>query len=77
MGRALGTLVIRQFVYDVVFANPEVLACYADPGAENHSSLEAFRKAGFVDLGSIGAPRDATPRRLLRLTREGTRHDHN
>jgi aminoglycoside 6'-N-acetyltransferase len=77
LGQGLGTLVIRQFVYDVVLANPEVSACYADPAAENHSSLAALRKAGFVDVGSIGAPGDATPRRLLRLAREGTRHDHS
>ncbi|MGH7759900.1 MAG: GNAT family N-acetyltransferase [Candidatus Dormibacteraceae bacterium] len=70
-GRRLGRRVIHEFVRDIVFIRPDVPACYADPAAANLASLGAFRKAGFVDIGPIAAPGDATPRRLLRLVREG------
>jgi len=69
-GRRLGTEVIREFARAVVFATPEVPACYADPASDNLASLAAFRNAGFVDIGPIEAPEDATPRQLLRLARE-------
>lgn len=69
-GRRLGRRVIQKFVRDMVFIRPEVPACYADPAAGNLASLGAFRKAGFVDIGPVDAPGDATPRRLLRLARE-------
>lgn len=61
---------IQKFVRDMVFIRPEVPACYADPAAGNLASLGAFPKAGFVDIGPVYAPGDATPRRLLRLARE-------
>jgi len=69
IGRGLGSEVIRQFVHEVVFAAPEVPACYADPAADNMASLAAFRNAGFVDIGPIEAPDASTRRRLLRLAR--------
>jgi RimJ/RimL family protein N-acetyltransferase len=68
-GHGLGTQVIQKFVGDIVFIRPEVPACYADPATNNVASLGAFRNAGFVDLGPVDAPGDATPRRLLRLAR--------
>jgi RimJ/RimL family protein N-acetyltransferase len=68
-GRGLGSEAIRRFVHEVVFAAPEVPACYADPAADNVASLAAFKNAGFVDMGPIEAPDDSTPRRLLRLAR--------
>jgi aminoglycoside 6'-N-acetyltransferase len=69
-GRGLGTQVIQEFVREIVFARPDVPACYADPAADNLASLAAFRKAGFADIGRIDAPGDPTPRRLLQLARE-------
>ena len=69
-GRGLGSEVIRQFVHKVVFVDPQVPACYADPAADNLASLVAFERAGFVDMGPIEAPDDLTHRQLLRLTRE-------
>jgi RimJ/RimL family protein N-acetyltransferase len=71
VGRGLGTQVIQEFVRDIVFARPEVQACYTDPATDNLASRRAFRNAGFADLGPIDAPGDATPRSLLRLPREG------
>jgi RimJ/RimL family protein N-acetyltransferase len=34
-------------VRDIVFADPEIHACIADPDTENRASLRAFEKAGF------------------------------
>jgi RimJ/RimL family protein N-acetyltransferase len=47
-GRGLGTQVIQAFVREIVFTRPDVPACYADPPADNHASLGAFRNAGFA-----------------------------
>jgi RimJ/RimL family protein N-acetyltransferase len=46
-GRGLGSKVLSRFVADIVFSDPEIHACVADPDAENLASLRAFEKAGF------------------------------
>lgn len=66
-GRGLGTEVIREFTRRVVFAPPDVTACYADPDAENVASVRAFKKAGFEDIGDLRLDHEGFLRRLLRL----------
>jgi aminoglycoside 6'-N-acetyltransferase len=46
-GRGLGSEALSRFVTDIVFSEPEIHACIADPDAENLASLRAFEKAGF------------------------------
>jgi RimJ/RimL family protein N-acetyltransferase len=46
-GQGLGTEMLRRLVDDIVFAEPTVTACIADPAAKNIPSVKAFEKAGF------------------------------
>jgi RimJ/RimL family protein N-acetyltransferase len=69
VGRGLGTEVLRQFVDDVVFSDPAVHACIADPDAENIASLRAFEKAGFAQVRLFVDPSDGRPHTLLRRER--------
>jgi aminoglycoside 6'-N-acetyltransferase len=46
-GRGFGSEALRRFVADIVFSDPGIHACVADPDAENLASLRAFEKAGF------------------------------
>ena len=69
-GKGLGTEVLRSFVRDVVFANPEVTACIADPDVRNAASIRAFEKAGFRRVGEFLEPSDGQMHTLVRLDRE-------
>jgi RimJ/RimL family protein N-acetyltransferase len=68
-GKGLGTEVLRSFVRDVVFANPDVTACIADPDARNAASIRAFEKAGFRRVGEFLEPEDGQMHALVRLER--------
>lgn len=57
-GRGLGSKALNQFVADILFSDPEIHACIADPDAENLASLRAFEKAGFHVVRRFVDPND-------------------
>jgi aminoglycoside 6'-N-acetyltransferase len=57
-GHGLGSKALQRFVFDVVFSDPEIHACIADPAAENVASLRAFEKAGFHIVREFVDPKD-------------------
>jgi aminoglycoside 6'-N-acetyltransferase len=70
IGKGLGTEVLRAFVRDVVFAEPQTTACIADPDVRNTASIRAFEKAGFRRVGQFFDPNDGQLHALVRLDRE-------
>ena len=67
--RGLGPQVLRQFVREVVFADPRVHAVVAAPDVRNRPSIRAFEKAGFVPVRVFEVPGEPAPEQLLRLDR--------
>jgi aminoglycoside 6'-N-acetyltransferase len=57
-GRGVGSKALSRFVREVVFADPEIHACIADPDTENHASLRAFEKADFHAVRQFVDPHD-------------------
>ena len=57
-GRGLGSKALSQFVSDILFSDPEIHACIADPDVENLASLRAFEKAGFHVVRRFVDPND-------------------
>jgi aminoglycoside 6'-N-acetyltransferase len=49
--RGYGPVMIRAFLHDVVFAEPDVTACAIDPVVSNTTAIAAYRKVGFRDVG--------------------------
>jgi aminoglycoside 6'-N-acetyltransferase len=69
-GRGIGSEALHRFVRDIVFSDPEIRACIADPDAENLVSLRAFEKAGFRVVRRFVDPNDQDKlHALLRLER--------
>jgi aminoglycoside 6'-N-acetyltransferase len=69
-GRGFGSEALQSFVRDVVFSDPEIHACIADPDAENLASLRAFERAGFRVVRRFVDPTDHDRlHALLRLER--------
>jgi aminoglycoside 6'-N-acetyltransferase len=66
-GKGLGPEVLRVFVRDVVFAEPQTTACIADPDVRNAASIRAFEKAGFCRVGEFFDPKDGQLHALVRL----------
>jgi aminoglycoside 6'-N-acetyltransferase len=69
-GRGLGTEMIRQFVDEIVFAQPETTACTADVDLRNTASLRAFEKAGFRAVREFVDSEDNELHMLVRRARD-------
>jgi RimJ/RimL family protein N-acetyltransferase len=68
--RGFGSEALQSFVRDIVFSDPEIHACIADPDADNLASLRAFEKAGFRVVRRFVDPDDHDRlHALLRLER--------
>ncbi len=50
--RGVGTALVRQFVDEVVFAEPSIERCAIDPEPENRRAIRAYEKAGFQHVRS-------------------------
>ncbi len=51
--RGLGSGIMRSFLKDIVFAQPGVEYCIADPQVENAIAIKAYQKAGFKYLRTV------------------------
>jgi RimJ/RimL family protein N-acetyltransferase len=52
-GRGYGAAMLRTFLREVVFAPPDVTACYIDPHPKNAVAIRSYARAGFRDLGVV------------------------
>lgn len=65
IGRGMGSEALERFVQEVVFSDPGVHACVADPDAENRTSLRVFEKAGFRVVRGFADPEDQNRLHML------------
>jgi len=68
--RGLGASIIRQFLNDVVFANPVVATCIIDPSLSNRAAIRAYEKAGFRFYKTEANPAEAEAHHMMRIGRE-------
>ena len=68
--RGLGVSIIRQFLIDIVFANPAVESCIIDPSVSNRVAIRAYEKAGFRFFKIETNPGEAEAHYMMRIGRE-------
>jgi RimJ/RimL family protein N-acetyltransferase len=69
IGRGLGPAIIRAAVEQLIFVDPGVISCIADPEDKNSASLKAFEKAGFVLGSAVQLDGEDCIRRVVRRER--------
>jgi len=67
--RGLGAPIIRQFLKDIVFADPAVESCIIDPAVSNRGAIKAYEKAGFRFLREVTNTGAAEPQHLMIIGR--------
>ncbi len=65
----LGPIAIREFLRQIVFANPSISAVVTDPEEGNVRSLRAFKKAGFAVANTVQLLGENFKRRVVRMDR--------
>lgn len=72
-GRGLGPEILRRFLVDVVFADPEIESCIIGPEPGNTVAIRAYEKAGFRYLKTVAVPGEPEGEYLMRVGRDGAR----
>ena len=67
--QGLGRHVIRNFLSEHVFSDPEIETCVIGPEPKNTAAIRAYEKAGFRFFKTIHVPGEPEPEHLMTLTR--------
>jgi RimJ/RimL family protein N-acetyltransferase len=68
--RGLGASIVRQFLNDIVFADPAVESCVIDPSVSNRGAIRAYEKAGFWFFKTETNSGEAEAHHMMRIGRE-------
>jgi aminoglycoside 6'-N-acetyltransferase len=67
LGKGLGSSAIREFIFNVVSAEPGITAIVTDPEERNVRSCRAFEKAGFTAVRTVELEGEDVRRRIMHL----------
>lgn len=70
MGKGLGSLMIKKFLRDVVFASQEITTCIIGPEPKNLRAINAYIKAGFTYVKTVQIPNEPEPTYIMELKKE-------
>jgi aminoglycoside 6'-N-acetyltransferase len=68
IGIGIGSTAIREFILNVVSAEPCITAIVTDPEERNGRSCRAFEKAGFIPVRTVELEGENVRRRIMRLS---------
>lgn len=68
--RGLGPRIMRTFLRERVFADPEISGCIIDPSPANVSAIRAYEKAGYHYVRTIWVEEESEEVYVMYLSRE-------
>ena len=68
--RGLGQHIIRAFLFEHVFSEPDTRVCVIGPEPKNSAAIRTYEKAGFKFFKTIQVPGEPEPEYLMKLSRE-------
>lgn len=70
MGKGLGNQVIRKFLNDIVFKQPNIIKCFIDPDPSNVRAIRSYEKVGFKYLKIVQIPGEPAKAYLMEIKKE-------
>lgn len=70
MGKGFGSLLLRKFLQEIVFSNPDTHTCIIGPEPSNTRAIKAYEKVGFRYVKTLQIPGEPEETYLMELTRE-------
>ena len=70
MGKGLGSMMLRKFLRDVVFVNPDISTCIIGPEPDNIRAIRAYEKAGFLYVKTVQVGNEPDPTYVMELKRD-------
>ncbi|HVT01353.1 MAG TPA: GNAT family N-acetyltransferase [Patescibacteria group bacterium] len=69
MGKGLGSAMLRKFLKEIVFSNPDITACIIGPEPANKRSIRAYEKAGFKYVKTVQVGNEPDPTYIMEIDR--------
>lgn len=69
-GRGIGSVVLRQFLREILFTRAATASCITTPEVRNQTGLRTYEKAGFKRWRVVEPPFEPGPICLMRITRD-------
>lgn len=70
MGQGLGSLMLKKFLKEIVFVNPEITTCIIGPEPANIRGIKAYEKAGFEYKKTVQVGDEPDPTYIMELRKE-------
>ncbi len=70
MGKGFGSLMLSEFLNQIVFANPKVTLCMIGPEPSNKRAIKAYEKIGFKHVQTIKIGDEPEMTYIMELRRE-------
>jgi ribosomal protein S18 acetylase RimI-like enzyme len=70
MGRGLGNLMLKKFLKEIVFANPDITTCIIGPEPNNKRGIHSYQKAGFTYARTVQVGQEPDPTYIMEIRRE-------
>ncbi|HVF09919.1 MAG TPA: GNAT family N-acetyltransferase [Abditibacteriaceae bacterium] len=67
--RGLGSIIIREFLQQIVWETTGASCCWIGPQVGNHIAIRAYEKAGFQYVKTVQVPNELDPAYLMRIAR--------
>lgn len=70
MGKGYGSMMLKKFVDEVVFADPKINRCIIGPEPKNARAIRSYEKAGFKYVKTVQVGNEPNPTYVMELKKE-------
>ncbi|HVZ12220.1 MAG TPA: GNAT family N-acetyltransferase [Patescibacteria group bacterium] len=70
VGRGFGSMMLKKFLKEIVFANPDITTCIIGPEPDNKRAIKAYEKVGFKYVKTVQIPDDPDLTDIMVIKRE-------
>lgn len=70
IGKGLGSLMLKKFLNEIVFVNPDITTCIIGPEPANERGIKAYEKAGFTYVKTVQVGNEPDPTYIMEIKKE-------
>ena len=67
MGKGFGSLMLKKFLSEIIFANEKITTCIIGPEPKNTRAIKAYEKVGFKYVKIVQIPEEPDPTYIMEI----------
>lgn len=73
LGKGLGSLMLKKFLKEILFAKSEIITCIIGPEPKNARAIKSYEKAGFKYIKTVQVGNEPDPTYIMEINKLGLR----